>query len=77
MSATERQFDPPKPVVPGKYYVIYLDENAIDSPGFDTQEEAEKFLRDQPDYLESNGEPIDSFEVQFVSDEEVKNAKEI
>jgi hypothetical protein len=62
---------------PGKYYIIYVDENAIDSPGFETEAEADVFLRDNKDYLESNGEPYDSFRIEFVSDEDVENAREI
>lgn len=62
---------------PGKYYVIYTDENMIDSPGFDTEQEAKDWMRDNPVYLESNGEPFDSFDIQFVTDEEVENAPEV
>lgn len=62
---------------PGKYYVIYDDENAIDSPGFDTRLEAEQFMRYNPDYLTSNGDTEDCYSVQFVTDAELAEAKEI
>lgn len=59
----------------GKYYVVYLDENAIDSPPFETEAEAEKFLHSDSDYLQSNGEPLESFAVQFIRDDELSDVE--
>lgn len=59
----------------GKWYVVYLDENIIDSPPFDTEQEAEDFMKNNTDYLESNGDTADSYQVQFIRDDEISDVE--
>jgi hypothetical protein len=54
-----------------KYAVVYTDENMIDSPLFDTEEEAKNWMTEMSEYLESNGESLDSFQIEGFTNKEI------